>query len=420
MSDLAQVWPWLLAMGVLICLSALFSGSEAALFSLTQRGRRRIARGGVGGRLASKLLDDPERLLSAILFWNLLINMTYFAIAASIGSRLEVTGGSSAMVFFTIVSLLVIIFFSEMLPKSIAVLAPVRTSVLVGPAMAVAVRIVSPLLPVVQVANRTASRLIWPSFAPEREIDLADIERAIELGTDDAILLQREQLALRGIVEMAESRVGEFMRPRARLSLCQRNQIRSRLTEGTHRGGYLMITDDSNETIVGASPVRMLRPSQMDDLESSIEPVIYVPWSAHVSGVWDQLDDADCSVAVVVNEFGESVGALSADDILRRVLAPRRGRDETSEVSIQEIGQNQFRVNGGASLRALAKRLNVEPPDETTATVAGYLQKVNERRPRQGDVAKLDGFELRVIEEDDHEVWLIVSPMEPQDQETQS
>ena len=408
MSDFARVWPWLLAMGVLICLSALFSGSEAALFSLKQRGRKRLARSGLGGRVASRLLDDPENLLSAILFWNLLINMTYFAIAAIVGSRLE-SSGKSAFLLFTIASLLTIIFLSEMLPKSIAVLSPVRASVLVGPPLSVAVRVVRPVLPVVQLVNRTASRLIWPSFEPEKEIDLYDIERAVDLGTDDAILLQREQLAMRGVVEMAESRVGEFMRPRARLWVGSLSQIRDRLDAGSPPGGYYMVTDQ-NKKIVGAIPVRLLRPSQMDDLQSALESVVFVPWSAMVSQVWDQLDQEDLSVAVIVNEFGDMVGALSVDDILGRVLAPRRGRDLTSEQSIQQLDDHSFRVSGSASLRSLAKRLGVDLPDETTATVGGFLQKNNERRPRVGDAAMLDRFVLSVTEATETEVWIEVRP----------
>ncbi len=192
-----------------------------------------------------ELLEDPERLLSAILFWNLLINMTYFAIAAIIGARLELdeTAGRTVAIVFTMLSLLAIIFFSEMLPKSVAVLAPMRLSVLVGPPLSLAVRMVSPVLPLVAVTNLAASRLIWPTFEPEPEIDLADIERAIELGTDDAALLQRERMALRGLVEMAETRVSELMRPRSKLWLCSDPSDRSVVAEDMPPSGYLMVTD---------------------------------------------------------------------------------------------------------------------------------------------------------------------------------
>ena len=304
-------------MSVLIFFSEFFSGSEAALFSLHTRGRRQVSRGGVSGRTASKLLEDPESLLSAILFWNLLINMTYFAIAAILGGRLESDPemGSSRAIAFTIASLLAIIFFSEMLPKSFAVLSPVKLSIFVGAPLSLAVQMVRPALPLVKATNLAASRLIWPKFEPEPRIELSDIERAIELGTDDAALLQRERMALRSLVEMSETRVGEVMRPRSKLMLCPAPGDRAVLASGAPPGGYLMLTDHEGRNITATIGIDLLRPNMMDDFRMAAEPVIYVPWSALVSQVLDQLKDDDVSVAIVVNEFGESIGALSIEDI---------------------------------------------------------------------------------------------------------
>ena len=387
---------------VLIFFSALFSGSEAALFSLQQRARRRLARSGVGGKLAAGLLKEPERLLSAILFWNLLINMIYFAITAIVGGRLDAdpAAGTSATFVFTIVSLVTIIFFSEMLPKSLAVMAPIRFAIFVGVPLALAVRIVDPILPAMRTMNLLARRLVGPSFEPEPEIDLADIERAIEFGTHDAALIQREQDAMKGVVEMASTRVseGELMRPRAKLRFSPTPLGRDVLSRGTPPGGYLLVTDSAGKHISGAIAVHRLRPSQIDDLNAAIESVIYVPWSARVSQVWDQLNDEDCSVAVVVNEFGEAIGALSEDDILRRVL----------QEPIKRVKAERYRVRGSESLPLLAKRLGVELPEEGVSTVAGYIQRYNERRPRVGDTAVLDRFELCVVEVGETISWIDV------------
>ncbi|QDT02637.1 hypothetical protein K227x_10150 [Rubripirellula lacrimiformis] len=408
MNAIVTVWPWLAAMAVLILFSALFSGSEAALFSLTPRNRKSLNRTGIGGRIAAALLEDPERLLSAVLFWNLLINMTYFAIAAIVGGKLEhdPEGGNSVAIAFTIAALMTIIFFSEMLPKSLAVLAPLRISTWIAPPLLLAVRIVSPALPLVAVTNQAASRLIWPSFQPEPEIDLTDIERAIELGTDDAALLQRERMALRGLVEIAETRVNELMRPRSRLWLCNDLHDRNAIVDGPFRSSYLMVMDEAQEMIVQAVGVRMLRPSHMDDLASVAEPVIYVPWSAYVSQVLDQLNEEDRSVAVVVNEFGELVGAVSIDEIMHRVLAPSHDEDFLGEASIQEIETGRFRVWGSVSVRSLAKRLNIDVDGEGVTTVAGFIGRFNERLPRLGDNAPMGAFHLTVIEQEDEGVWI--------------
>ena len=414
-SDVVGHWPWVLAMGVLIFASALFSGSEAALFSLQARDRRRLARSGIGGRNADRLLSDPERLLSAVLFWNLLINMTYFAIASIVAGRLEsqmVSGAvaGSAAAAFTVISLLTIIFFSEMLPKSIAVMAPVRISILVAVPLGVAVRLVSPVLPWVKAANLYAGRLIWPNFEREPEIELSDIERAIELSTDDAALLQRERVSLRGLVEMTETKARDLMRPRGKLKICAAQDCQKVLREGEPAGGYLMISDDSGQNIVESIGVRLLRPSQMDDLASASEPVLYVPWSARVALVWERLNAAGLRVAIVVDEYGEAIGALSVEQILRHILAPRRSRFEEThgEFSFEPIGENQYQVLGSASLRTLIKRLDLDIPDDATATVAGYIQRQNARLPRIGDHSTLGEFQLSVVEQVEDDLMIHV------------
>ena len=408
MNWITDVWLWLFAMGVLIVFSALFSGSEAAMFSLTQRNRKSLSRGGVGGRITARMLQNPEHLLSAVLFWNLLINMTYFAIAAIVGARLEndANAGRTVAVAFTIVSLLSIIFFSEMLPKSVAVLAPLRISIMLGPPLSMAVRMVSPVVPLVTTVNQAAGRLVWPSFKPEPEIDLADIERAINLGTDDAALLQRERMALQGLVEIAETRVGELMRPRNKLWMCSAPVDSEHVLETMPSTGYLMVTESTGEMITHSVGVRTLRPSQMDDLPAFCEPVIYVPWSARVSQVLDRLNDEHRSVAVVVNEFGELLGAVSIDAIMRSILAPRQQQDPFGEVLIQEIGANHFRVTGLVSVRALTKRLGIEVTEEGVNTVAGYIQRNNERLPRVGDTARLAGYVLTVLEAEENGIWI--------------
>jgi CBS domain containing-hemolysin-like protein len=264
------------------------------------------------------------------------------------------------------------------------------------------------VLPLVKATNLAASRLIWPSFTPEPEIDLADIERAIELGTDDAVLLKRERVALRGLVEIAETRVAELMRPRSKLSLHRKKAVRAAVADAAPPGGYLMVTD-SDGTITSAIGVRMLRPSQMDDLSEVTEPVIFVPWSALVSQVLDQLVEEDRSVAVVVNEFGEPIGALSIDDILRRVLAPRAGDDESpGDTAIEKLGEDHYRVLGSLSFRHLTKQLQIDPPEDAVTTVAGFIQRQNSRLPRLGDSAPLGRFNLIVVEEGKNAVWIEV------------
>jgi len=391
--------PWLGPMLLLIFLSAFFSAAEAALFSLRTRDRRALERGPIGGRIAVQLLEKPERLLSTVLFWNLLVNITYFAIASIVASRLQQS--SPVMVAgFTMASVLVLIFFSEMLPKSIAVLSPRRISRIAGPPMVVATKILTPVLPIVAASNTLARRLLWPGFSAERELEVEDIERAIELGTGDAALAARERAALRQLVQLAAIRVDEWMIPRSHLKIHRGNVTSDILREEIPPLGYLLLAEAEAEEMIAAIPLRTLRPSQLDDLAAAREPILYVPWSSSVADTFESLRTENRQVAAVVNEYGDTIGVLTLDLILQGILRLHAGRpqDTSSEVLFEVAEDGVWRVSGMMSVRRLAEHLGVAPPESRNVTIAGLMQEENERLPRVGDTCRWDRFLLRVIE----------------------
>jgi CBS domain containing-hemolysin-like protein len=223
-------------------------------------------------------------------------------------------------------------------------------------------------------------------------------------------------MALRGLVEMAETRISELMRPRNKLWSSSSLSDRTRLFDELPPAGNLMVTIPSGEMIVQTVAVRSLRPNQLDDLPAACEAVIYVPWSALVSQVLDQLQSEGRSVAVVVNEFGELAGAVTLDEILHFVLAPRSDEDFAGSWSIQELASDRYRVSGSVSVRSLAKRLGIEVSGEGVVTLAGYIQRQNGRFPRTGDVATLGRYRLTVAQQSDEGSEIEVVPISSQEE----
>lgn len=329
-------------MTLLLITSGLMSGSEAALFSLRSRDLKQMHNGSSAARLAAKLLEKPEELLSGILFWNLLVNLTYFTLVGIVGAKLEASpqAGAGAAVTFTVTNLLFVIFFSEMLPKSLAVLAPTRIATLCGFPVTIALRIVRPALPAVRIANLATRRLIWPGFEPEPEIDLDAIGRAIDLGTGDTALAKREQTALKNLVQLADIRADQCMRPRSTLPVCSPPITPADLSEafamsadGFAGPGYLLVVEPGGDHIVGSLNIDQLRPSQVDQPTAAIEPVCYVPWSSSVSKALDLLQQQKLSVAIVVNEFGDTIGMLSTEDIVHQILTGRFEHQSPTEAT---------------------------------------------------------------------------------------
>jgi putative hemolysin len=120
---LLQQFPlYFVAMAVLTAASAFCSCAEAALFSLQPDDRRALQRGNAAQRVASELMRRPDRLLTAILFWNLVFNFGYFVVGSQIGIKLAEQDREGEAWALTVASLLSMIVLGEMLPKTFGVL----------------------------------------------------------------------------------------------------------------------------------------------------------------------------------------------------------------------------------------------------------------------------------------------------------
>jgi len=404
MSLLTTYLPWLTAMGVLVVASGFFSASEAAWFSLRRGVVAELARGNRAQRTGAALLDQPDRLLTAVLFCNLMVNVAYFALTSIVSLRLEQTGHTTAAGALAVGAVLVLIVLGEMLPKSLAVLAPQAVVTLHAVPLATMVRLVDPVLPVFRIVNRVSLRLLWPEFQPEPYLRVGDLERAVKLSTGDAALLAQEQRVLQSIVFLSELRADELMRPRTRFRAFRPPVALADLEGRVPPSGYLLLTEPDSDEVVAA--VDLLGQSELPTahLEHGAEPVVYVPWCATVAATLEEMRKRNTHVAVVLNEFGETIGVLTFDDILDTIFTrmPSRSQRLLKRVSIRKHAPGVWHVTGMTSLRRLARYFQIERPPSKSVTVAGVIQEVLERLPERGDRCRFGPFELTVLDVPDH------------------
>jgi putative hemolysin len=392
--------PWLVAMGVLLLCSAFFSSSEAALFYLNRQERRRLATGNRAQRIAASLLADPDRLLTAVLFWNLMVNITYFTIASITSIELEAGGHSTQAGAFAVGSLLVIIIFSEMLPKSLAVLQPRAAAALLGIPLSAAIRPLDPVLPVLRWVNLLSRRVLWPTFQPEPYLRVHDLERAVELSTSNAALVEQEQMVLQSIVSFSEIRADELMRPRTRFYSFRPPVALADLGGRVPPSGYLLVTESHSDEVAGAIALRHLSDVPTERLEQYAEEVVYVPWCTTVAETLEAMQRDNRQVAAVINEFGETIGILTFDDILETIFSPGSSRSQRllKRVPIRQVGPGVWHVTGMTSLWRLVRHFHVDRPASKSVTVAGVVQETLERLPKPGDRCRWGPFHFKVID----------------------
>lgn len=406
---LQQFIPLIVAMMALAAGSAFFSCSEAALFSLQSDDRRTLKNGPLSGQVALRLLELPDRLLTAILFWNLIINIVYFALASVISIRLEREGLRTEAGTVALVSLLAIIVFSEMVPKTIGVLMPRLLSQTLSLPLAGAVRAFDPIAPIFGAINRAVRRLLFPNFQTEPYLALRDLEQAITVSTADEELAALERLALQNIVLLSDQRADELMRPRKQYQSFSPPVSLEDLGGRPTRSGYVLVTEADSDEITGAIALNYLPTVPRNQLEKFAKPVIYVPWCATAASVFDELQSQKQEVAAIVNEMGETVGIVTLEDLLEYVFADQASRSarllETSP--IHQLGDNLWQVTGMATLRRLGREFDVVLPVMKSTTVAGVVQEGLQRLPEVGDQFEWEIFSIEVIEAEPQENLLV-------------
>lgn len=395
----------LLLLGVMVCLlcgSGFFSSSETALFFLSSDELEEFKRSGRASELrVVDLLADPDRLLTAVLFWNLVINLSFFACGVVITQRLMSEGAGAVGGLFSVISLGAMIVCGEVVPKSSAVLFRNRLSKMVSLPLAIAVRAFDPLAPAFRTVTRSLRRMFWPKLPRERYLETDDLEQAIDNSAGDRHVIRHERFILHNILDLSEIPIEEVMRPRGTY-LARRPPIqRADLMDSQIPADYLAVLAESGDDVESAVPLARLAVLPETNLERAAENVVHVPWCSNVAHVLNRLESSRCSLASVVNEFGETVGVATYEDIVDTILAPEpsRARRVLQRDPVLEVAPGTWHVDGITSLRFLSRRLKIEfEPEDGQVTVAGLFHEILERIPEVGDECNWEGFQMKVIE----------------------
>ncbi|MDR0391570.1 MAG: CNNM domain-containing protein, partial [Planctomycetaceae bacterium] len=371
--------PVVIAIFLLLCFSAFFSLSEASFFSLGRSDRVRLSGGRQVSQLVTKLISKPERLLNTILLGNLIANLLIFTISSSITFQLQKSGRSDLAVGFAFFIVYGVILFGEVVPKTLGVIVPGFFATLLAIPLSIIVRIMQPIIPVLSFINLLSRRIFLPRFVPEENIRVSDLELAVELSKDDQALLRSEQRVIQNIVLLSDMQAEELMSPRSLLRCFSPNVTFEEILESLNgklpRSGYCLLTEQNSDEIAAAI--------NFNKLSTQIEKIIYVPWTATVAVVFDQLQNSNCNVAVVINEFGGTIGILTVEEIIETIFTRKQGRSRRlfDRLEIERIGDTKWAVNELTSLRSIRKQFNLSFDKYSSITIGGLLREIFERFP---------------------------------------
>lgn len=390
---------------VLILFSSFFAVAETALMSVNRYRLRHLTKSGSRKAiLISRLLERPDKLLSVILIGSTSANIMASATATIIANNFF---GKVGLLVCTISLTLVILIFSEVMPKTVAALRPMSWSFYVVWPLIFLNKLFYPLVWVINSFVLAMLRLLGISAdKPQNEPLSADELRTI-LHESGNQISRHHQFMLLGILDLARASVEDIMVPKNEIkgiNLAQDWQaILAQLTASQHT--RLLMYQHNLEEIKGLLQVRdalhLLAQNKLDksSLLTICKEVSYVPEGTPLSVQLVNFQTAEYRSALIVDEYGDILGLVTLEDILEEIVG--KFTSDPAEILKKPLTVNadgSYLLDGSVHLRDLYRDMGWQFAVNGAKTLSGAIIKYLETIPTTQTCLRLNGYPLEIVQ----------------------
>ncbi|MGQ0587390.1 MAG: HlyC/CorC family transporter [Gammaproteobacteria bacterium] len=403
--------PMLFALlGLLLTLSAFFSGSETGLMTLNRYRLRHMAKAGHrGARLAERLLARPDRLIGTILVGNNIVNAMAVMVATVISLRVYEEFGVSeelALSAGTTAITLLILVFGEVTPKTLAAIHPDRVGL---PAGFVYWVIRWPLLPLVLLVNLFSNGLlrlfgVSPEEAAQHSLSTEELRSVVaEAG---AMIPQRHQRMLLSLLDLEKATVEDIMVPRNEIVGVDLtdppDRIKAQLVGSQHTRLplYNGSIDDVRGIIHLRNALKSLSADVFDpqDLLANAREPYYIPEGTPLNQQLLNFQNQKRRIGFVVDEYGDIQGLVTLADILEEVVGEFTSDPAARAKNVSMEADGSYLVNGSITIRTLNRTLGWKLPTAGPRTVNGLVLEQLEDIPKPGKQVRVRDYVIEITE----------------------
>ncbi|EIO3974111.1 DUF21 domain-containing protein [Vibrio vulnificus] len=390
----------------LIVISGYFSGSETGMMSLNRYRLKHLANSGhKGAKRVEKLLSRPDRLIGLILIGNNLVNILASAIATILGMRLY---GDLGVAIATGALTLVVLVFAEVTPKTVAALYPERVSYASSILLVVLMKLLSPLVMLVNFITNGFIRLFGLKAQHNGEDNLSSEELRTVVNEAGSLIPQRHQDMLVSILDLEHVTVNDIMVPRNEITGIDINDdwksIVRQLAHSPH--GRIVLYRDKVDEAVGMLRLReayrlMLEKNEFnkETLLRAADEVYFIPESTPLNVQLLKFQRNKQRIGLIVDEYGDIIGLVTLEDILEEIvgefttsIAPSFSDDITPQ------SDGSFLIEGSTNIRDINKGLKWKLPTDGPRTLNGLILEHLEHIPENHLSIKIEGHAMEIVQ----------------------
>ena len=387
---------------VLLICSALISGAEVALFSLTQKDLDEAKDSkSKSFEIIIELLKQPKKLLASILVANNFINIAIVILFASLSETLFSNVNSELNLGFFIIDLVffievilitfLILLIGEILPKVYAN----RNNLKFSKFMAYPLRVLDIVISPISIPMQNVTLGIHKKLGRQKSnLNVDYLSQALELASEDDTT-QQEQKILQGIVSFGNTDTKQVMRPRIDIFALDQSVEFKKIIPEIVKNGYsrIPVYNESIDAVVGILYVKDLLPhlhKKQFDWTALIREPFFVPENKKLDDLMVEFQEKKIHLAIVVDEYGGTSGVVSLEDIIEEIVGDISDEFDDDDLVYSKLDNNNYVFEGKTPLNDFYRILNIEGEEFEESkgesdSLAGFILEITGSIPSKGD-----------------------------------
>lgn len=384
----------------LFFLSALFSGSEVAIFSLKESFISRISQGKKFlDRSLSALLTNKSNCLIVILVGNLIVNIF---LSSMISKKAMDSFGPAALPYAVFILTILLILFSEITPKTIALKNSETFGYLSSPFLNLIRKTIFPLIQALEAVSQSFLNFLFgEKKTSDHHLSSDELSTLVSLGERQGVFYGWERKLIEQILEFQEVYAVERMVPRPDILAVELHEDREAILNKVKGIPHskIPVYQDNLDHIISYFQVKEFLLFPEKSVEEIMKPVYVIPEMKPLDKLLQEMQIQNQKMAVLVDEYGNMQGIITLEDVLEAIFGGWSQDERTVEPDITRSSQGVYRVQGSTSCRELNTYFDWDYFDEdfeSGETIAGLILANLNKLPAVGDRLDLEGVALKV------------------------
>ena len=387
---------------ILLFLSAFFSSAETALTTVNRlRVRALVDEGNPRAIILAKVIDDPGKLLSALLIGNNIVNISASSIATVLATNFF--GNAGAGIATGAMTLLVLIF-GEVTPKTLASLKAEQLSLRYVKIIYALMIAFTPLIFILDILSGGILRLF--GIDPDKRDDSVteeDLRTIVEAGHEDGVIESEEHQIITNVFDFGDHQAKDIMVPRVDMCFLKINASYEQTIAVYKEEKFTRIPvyEETRDNVVGILNVKDLLlydPSEEFHIKDFLREAYYTYEFKNTSELMREMRKNSISIAIVLDEYGATAGLVTLEDLLEEIVGDIRDEfDGDEEEEVQQLGEKEYLVEGACKLEDLDDMIGLGIESEDYDSIGGVVIESLQHLPTEGEeVTTASGIRLVV------------------------